>query len=153
MKQGLDDGNISNLKRKIRGKRRLLGKPKLSADVKLANERELSYLENKVCEKRSENKQRKLKKRYQMVRFFESKKALRRMSRLRKEFQAVASQDQVRLKEAILRCQVDIRYTEEFPIEEKYISIYGGSLISNSRRDEIWSALYDKVKASPHDLI
>ncbi|GMM29792.1 Efg1 protein [Martiniozyma asiatica (nom. inval.)] len=130
--------SVSAIKKKMRDIKRLLTKD-LPLEVRIANERALKSLEINLSEKQEENKEKKVSKKYHMVRFFEKKKAVRRYNQAKKEVTTIESKqdgnsnaDEVKelkkdlkKKRRILEhATIDLAYVLNFPRAEKYISLY-----------------------------
>lgn len=140
----------SGIKKKIRDISRLLSKDTLPADVKIANERALKTLKFELERVQKEHKTKKVVQRYHKVRFFEKKKSIRFykksekiVAELEKEIKNAAPDcDENTLKDAKRRlkkekrifehCKVDLAYVLNYPREEKYISLYAKSEISEN---------------------
>lgn len=137
---------INPLKRRIRSLTRLLQNPSTSSSLPAttlqAHERELKHLRSELVEaetvhatKEEEKKRSQMIGRYHKVRFFERRKAGRRLKQLRKE--AIVDGDGEegghdggrlgaelggRLREA----EVDLQYTMYAPLMETYVSLFAG---------------------------
>lgn len=124
-------GSTAKLKKKIRDIERLLKKDTLSADVRVVNERALKTLKNELKGSELNLKAKKLSKRYHMVRFFERKKAIRRLKQAKKNLELAAKEkDDTKVKELeelVKKYEVDLVYVVTFPKTEKYVSLYPNS--------------------------
>ena len=142
----------NNPSSRIYSMRKLLDKGDLPPNIKIEKERELASLlfdqrKDKVAKER-----RQMISRYHMVRFFERKKAERKLKKLRKELEALTidisdeDEDPVtgqdgqnsmevklnrnskrqlkKLDKQIREAAVDLNYTLYSPLTEKYISIF-----------------------------
>lgn len=122
---------VSRIKKKIRDIERLLKKENLAADVRVENERALKALKVELKNNEVEMKSRKTAKRYHMVRFFERKKAIRRLKNAKKALnQAMENKDkeeEKRAKDMVYRNEIDLIYVILYPKSEKYISLYPAS--------------------------
>lgn len=121
----------SKLRKKIRDIERLLAKKKnLPADVRVANERSLKALKFELENSDLQNKAKIISKKYHMVRFFEKKKALRKLKQAMKEMAELEANEETEKKElkkqrkVVKHCQVDLAYVINFSKTEKYISLY-----------------------------
>lgn len=119
---------VSKIKKKIRDIERLLKKENLAADVRVENERALKALKVELKNSEVEMKSKKTAKRYHMVRFFERKKAIRRLKNAKRALkQAMESKDEKEEKKAktiVYQNEVDLIYVILYPKSEKYISLY-----------------------------
>ena len=103
-----------NLKKSIRDTTRFLSRPNLPADVRREMERKLAALQVALGDKSKAELERKMTLKYRMVKFFERKKALRRLA------SAQASGND----EAVKQAQLDLAYILHYPKDRKYISLY-----------------------------
>lgn len=135
MSKSLEIGSVINsgsakIKKKIRDITRLLRRPNLPADVRVDNERALGALTAELESKQFDKKAQHLSKRYHMVRFFERKKAIRRLKNALNQLKELESasepvkKDIKKQKKILKHCQVDVAYICNFPKSEKYISLY-----------------------------
>ncbi|CAN3354717.1 rRNA-processing protein Efg1p [Diutina catenulata] len=122
-------GGTAKLKKKIRDVERLLRREKLPATTRTENERALVALKIEMEAAKGRNKERHLAKKYHMVRFFERKKAVRKLKQAQKTLDELSA-DPEKKKEAkkqrkvVKHCQIDLAYTVLFPKSEKYISLF-----------------------------
>ena len=121
-------GGNAKIKKKIRDIERLLRKDTLGADIRLENERALKALRVELEEAQSRLKERKTAKKYHMVRFFEKKKALRKLKQATKEVKRLEEEgDKKAIKKArrvLKHAQIDTAYVLLFPKSQKYLSLY-----------------------------
>ncbi|ODV95076.1 hypothetical protein PACTADRAFT_50895, partial [Pachysolen tannophilus NRRL Y-2460] len=123
-------GGKSKLKKKIRDIERLLKKDNLRSDVRVNNERALKTLKADLTNTELNLKAQKISKKYHMVRFFERKKAIRKLKQAQKNLEILENTDKSAKKDIkkarkILRhCEIDLAYVINFPKTEKYISLY-----------------------------
>ena len=103
-----------NLKKRIRDTTRLLNRPNLPADMRREMERKLAALQGALAEKGKHELEREMAIKYRMVKFFERKKAMRKLA------SAQASGND----EAVKAAQLDLAYILHFPKDRKYISLY-----------------------------
>lgn len=104
----------SHIRKSIRDTQRMLARPNLPATVRQQQERKLRALQLAVEGKAVLEMQQKMSSKYRMVRFFESKKAVRHL-RL-----ALVSGDAEEIQEAAK----DVLYVKFFPKDSKYISLF-----------------------------
>ncbi|KAI8601820.1 rRNA-processing protein EFG1, partial [Dissophora ornata] len=111
------------LKKKLRDTLRLLSNnPKMPADVRLEHERRIEALNLQIAEKQVDQTEQKMATKYRMVRFFESKKADRRLKvffRQNPNWEQIEEQ-----KKEVESLQLDLAYIQHFPKTLKYISLY-----------------------------
>lgn len=129
-------GGNAKIKKKIRDIERLLRKDTLGADIRLENERALKALRVELEEAQSRLKERKTAKKYHMVRFFEKKKALRKLKQATKEVKRLEEEgDKKAIKKArrvLKHAQIDTAYVLLFPKSQKYLSLYPTDHETNS---------------------
>lgn len=132
------------IKKKIRDIQRLLKRTNLPATVRVNNERTLKALEHQLNNVVNKSKEKKVAKKYHMVRFFEKKKATRLLKQAKKAFdEAEATNERKTIKKArtyLKHKQIDLAYTMLFPKDQKYISLYPNP------KDEDNSTLTSKAK-------
>ncbi|RCK67316.1 rRNA-processing protein EFG1 [Candida viswanathii] len=119
----------AKIKKKIRDIERLLKKnDKLPADKKIEYDRALKALRVELQNSQVQNKAKVISKKYHMVRFFERKKAVRKLKNLRKEFEEVSKtevrKDIKKARKQVKHGEIDLAYVILFPKTEKYISLY-----------------------------
>lgn len=111
---GASSNNFGSVKKMIRDTTRLLSRPNLPADVRREQERKLAALQVSLADRQKGELERQMTVKYRMVKFFERKKALRRLAA------AQASGD----AEEIAEAQLDLAYILHFPKDRKYIALY-----------------------------
>ncbi|EMG46564.1 hypothetical protein G210_3196 [Candida maltosa Xu316] len=119
----------AKIKKKIRDIERLLKKnSKLPADKRVEYDRALKGLKVELQNSQVQNKAKVLAKKYHMVRFFERKKAVRKLKNLRKEFEEISKagvrKDIKKARKQLKHGELDLAYVVMFPKTEKYISLY-----------------------------
>ncbi|KAK6199285.1 rRNA-processing protein EFG1 [Scheffersomyces amazonensis] len=121
-------GGSAKIKKKIRDIERLLKKDNLPATVRVENERSLKALKVELGNAQVNLRAKEISKKYHMVRFFEKKKAIRKLKQAKKEFEDVSKggvrKDIKKARKKLRHCEVDLVYTVLFPKSEKYISLY-----------------------------
>lgn len=125
---GILGGGAAKAKKKIRDIERLLKRDKLPADVRAENQRALKALKIDLESTQDHLKSKKIAKKYHMVRFFERKKALRKLKQAKKAYDEVAEKevkkDIKKARKVVRHCEIDFAYTVLFPKNQKYISLY-----------------------------
>ncbi|KTW32754.1 uncharacterized protein T551_00239 [Pneumocystis jirovecii RU7] len=140
----------SRLKKKIRDLERLIKKGTIPADVQIEMEREIQSLRFDLKNVHELKKKHALEGKYKMVRFFEKKKAFRRLKQAQKQLMEVYDENEKKkLQEIVHRCHVDLNYIIEFPSFKKYISLYKLSSENSSTAQErimIWKNIEKKME-------
>lgn len=121
-------GSSVRARKKIKSLEGLLQRDNLPADVRIEKERALKALRADLKNTMFRLKTQKRAKKYHMVRFFERKKALRKLKQATKAFEeateAGVKKDIKKARRALQHCQVDVAYVFMYPKSEKYISLY-----------------------------
>lgn len=124
--------SVSQVKKKIRDLRRLKNSKYANAEKQRETERALSNLEKQLQSLEATKKKDKLAKNYKMVRFFEMKKATRKLKR-------EAKNDNT--SKAYKKALIDYLYVLSFPEDRKYVALFA----SDERTPEA-SAFRSEVK-------
>lgn len=120
-------GGSGKIKKKIRDIERLLKRDTIPANIRIDNERALKALHVELENAQHNLKTRENAKKYHMVRFFERKKATRRLKHAHSSLQQaeLESPDDCKLaRERVRQCEIDLAYILLFPKSDKYISLY-----------------------------
>ncbi|WPK24422.1 hypothetical protein PUMCH_001696 [Australozyma saopauloensis] len=121
-------GSSARARKKIKSIEGLLQRDNLPADVRIEKERALKALQADLKNTLFKLKTQKRAKKYHMVRFFERKKALRKLKQAKKALdeatETAVKKDIKKARRAMHHCQVDVAYVFMFPKSEKYISLY-----------------------------
>ncbi|KAF9175694.1 18S rRNA maturation protein [Mortierella sp. AD011] len=123
----LDDNEVPEgaaaLKKKLRDTLRLLSKnPKMPADVRLEHERRIEALKLQIAEKQVDQTEQKMATKYRMIKFFESKKADRKIKVFMRQHPNWESNEDERKELESLK--LDLAYIQHYPKTQKYISLY-----------------------------
>lgn len=137
-------GGSSKIKKKIRDIERLLKRDRIPADVRIDNERALKALHVELDNAQHNIKSKNNAKKYHMVRFFERKKAIRRLKQANSALQAAqlseAKKDIEKATKQVEQCQIEVAYIILFPMSDKYISLYptegDASTVDNKGQEE-----------------
>lgn len=125
---GVIGTGASKIRKKMRDIERLLKKDTLPAHVRIENERALKALGVELQNTQLNLKAKQNAKKYHMVRFFEKKKAVRKLKQARKALEDAAStevrKDIKKARKVVRHSEIDIVYVVLFPKTEKYISLY-----------------------------
>ena len=127
-----------SVKKMIRDTTRLLNRPNLPADLRREQERKLAALQVTLVDREQAECEREMAVKYRMVKFFERKKALRRLA------SAQATQDSA----AVACAQLDLAYILHFPKDRKYISLYPTTVTSSevlAEREAIRKEISEKL--------
>ncbi|KAE9379230.1 hypothetical protein N431DRAFT_364250 [Stipitochalara longipes BDJ] len=118
--------SVNAIKKRLRDvTRRLERAEDLPADVRIESERALAAYQQELASAQAEKTRQKMIKKYHMVRFFERQKATRLLKKLRKRLLVAVSREEVEtLKAQMHVAEVDLNYTQYFPLGEPYISLY-----------------------------
>ncbi|KAI5847748.1 hypothetical protein DFP73DRAFT_621865 [Morchella snyderi] len=116
--------SISTLNKKIRDLTRFLAKKTtLPADVRLDSERALDAFRHELKAAKNSAREDKIAEKYRMVRFFERKKASRKLDQLVRRRRDSTEADEA-LERLIHEAEVEVNYTVYYPRGEKYISLF-----------------------------
>lgn len=129
------NGENGSIKKMIRDTTRLLNRPNLPADMRREQERKLAALQVALTDRQKGEVEREMAVKYRMVKFFERKKALRRLAT------AQASGN----SGAVAEAQLDLAYILHFPKDRKYISLYPAGAEVLAERDAIRKQISEKL--------
>src|SRR5215469_6698922 len=130
---------VNPLKSRIRDLERQLSRvERLPADLRIAKERELVALQHELADTEREKNKSEMVKKYHMVRFFDRRKAERRLKMLEKQLREVDMDDgqhrskdagereakRRKLDEQVLRARVDLSYAVYAPLTWKYCALF-----------------------------
>jgi len=135
------------LKNRIRDLKRLLahvdlvGDHKMSASMRIDRERELEACEHELAEKMASSREaahrQKMISRYHHVRFFDRKKAMRILKRLKKEYAAEGDGEKKHmLEKKVHDAEVDVNYAIYYPLMKPYTAMYPKSRVGQSDDQE-----------------
>lgn len=120
-----NSNSTSKLKKKIRDLERLLKKPGLQADKFSETERALKSVKYQLESAQQNQHVKTMSKKYQMVRFFETKKSARRLKQAVKKLQTDdENNNNKKAKKQVDECEIDFYYVRTYPIDQKYVSLY-----------------------------
>ncbi|PVF96581.1 hypothetical protein CPB86DRAFT_786800 [Serendipita vermifera] len=123
---------VQKIKASIRQTKRLLTKDNLNADVRVATERRLKSLENDLAKAELARTERTMSARYHKVKFFERKKAIRRITQIKRLLETGLDADGEKLgkkqkkafEKELLEKRIDLNYIMHYPKTKKYVSLY-----------------------------
>ncbi|KAK3948245.1 hypothetical protein QBC32DRAFT_63177 [Pseudoneurospora amorphoporcata] len=150
--QKINDGNLSQIKKRVRAIERLLQhkNEKLPANVRNDLERELQAHKQRMYDESDKRLRSKMISKYHMVRFFERKKAERLAKQLKKQLDETKDEAEVaRLKADLHIAEVDLDYALYHPHMETYISLYPKSKDEATEKDEKSSAAHHLHSSRP----
>lgn len=121
-------GSTVRVKKKIKSIEGLLKRDTLPADIRIEKERALKALRIDLKNTYFNMKTKERAKKYHMVRFFERKKAVRKLKQATKAYEEVekteVKKDIKKARKVLKHAQVDVAYVIMFPKSAKYISLY-----------------------------
>lgn len=113
------------LKDGIRDLERMLKGAKMPADIRQTRERELEALKLELVKMTADKEKQEMIGRYHMVRFFDRKKAERRLKQATKALRACEnSEEHKKLEEDVHVAQIDLNYTQYCPLAQTYSALY-----------------------------
>ncbi|RFU25861.1 hypothetical protein B7463_g10475, partial [Scytalidium lignicola] len=130
--------SVNAVKKRIRDvTRKLAGAEDMPANIRQENERALAAYQQELATAEAEKIRQKMIKKYHMVRFFERQKATRLVKKLRKSIlQSESTEEVENLKKQMHIAEVDLNYTQYFPLAETYIGIYPQRGTGGGKKDE-----------------
>jgi hypothetical protein len=114
-----------SVKQRIRDTKRLLSKEDLPETVRLSKERVLKCLATELQEQQQVVRDKKMNKKYRMVKFFDKRKVMRRLKVLQREWSITT--DHTRRRELLLslkQLRKELNYIVHYPATEKYLALY-----------------------------
>lgn len=121
-------GSTVRVKKKIKSIETLLAKETLPADIRIEKDRALKALKLDLQDRRFNLKTKERAKKYHMLRFFERKKATRKLKQATKAYneavEADVRKDIKKARKVLKHAQIDVAYVFMFPKLEKYLSLY-----------------------------
>lgn len=133
-------GSTVRVKKKIKSIENLLSKETLPADIRIEKERALKALKLDLKNTRFNMKTRERAKKYHMLRFFERKKALRKLKQATKAHKededTEVRKDIKKARKVLKHAQIDVAYVYLFPKSEKYIALYPNEPLPEMLKDE-----------------
>ncbi|CRG85731.1 rRNA-processing protein efg1 [Talaromyces islandicus] len=123
--------SINDLKRRIRGVKRLLGHADLSPEARIVQERALAGYEKDLKDETERRQRSEMIKRYHFVRFLDRKTATKELRRLTQQQKSLEEEENdtktaalQAIKQKVHVAQINVNYTIYYPLSEKYISLY-----------------------------
>jgi hypothetical protein len=113
------------LKDGIRDLERMLKGANMPADIRQTRERELEALRLELVKLAADKEKQEMIGRYHMVRFFDRKKAERRLKQATKALRACEdSEAHKKLEKDVHVAQIDLNYTQYYPLAQTYSALY-----------------------------
>ncbi|KAI3658632.1 hypothetical protein MP638_006414 [Amoeboaphelidium occidentale] len=131
--------SLSALKKELRSVGRLLRKTNVSRAVRVEKERLRDRLVLQVDEKYLKSIEKKYALKYKKVRFFEEKKAQRKLKQ--------AEDNESVTEDELLDCKADVLYVQEFPQYVKYLSLYAEKGTSDDRKESVRECIKEYIKS------
>lgn len=130
---------VNPLKSRIRSLERLLKhRENLPADVRLNHERELASCKWELEEAEKGRRKQEFIGKYHMVRFFDRQKATRRLKQVQKKAKdAEGDVEQEIWEEKVHEAQVDLNYTQYFPLDMAYSALFPGKTVKSKKGKEV----------------
>lgn len=132
-------GSSVRVKKKMKSIENLLSKDTLPADIRIEKERALKALQADLKNTRFRLKTKERAKKYHMLRFFERKKATRKLKQATKAHQeaveADVRKDIKKARKVMKHAQIDVAYVFMFPKSEKYIALYPNEPLPEMLKD------------------
>lgn len=132
-------GSSVRVKKKMKSIENLLSKDTLPADIRIEKERALKALQADLKNTRFRLKTKERAKKYHMLRFFERKKATRKLKQATKAHQeaveADVKKDIKKARKVMKHAQIDVAYVLMFPKSEKYIALYPNEPLPEMLKD------------------
>ncbi|KAF2841124.1 hypothetical protein M501DRAFT_929664 [Patellaria atrata CBS 101060] len=153
---------IGPINKRIRDLRRQLeNRDDLPADLRVARERELVACERDLVVTKAEIQKQEMIGKYHMVRFFDRKKATRHLRHVKKQLDEASDPSDIdNLRLCVHIAEVDLNYTQYYPLAQAYSALYpsSGRDRSDDNRDkrdvdtqkhgnrEMWKAVEQAMK-------
>ena len=152
--QGGDEhtASLSKVKKKIRDIERMLNRnpEKIEATKKQESERALHAFKLQLEQLQENQKTKQLVKKYHMVKFFERKKAQKRLKQAAKALSQASQNDKQQALDNLRECEIDWYYIFHYPRDEKYIALYAKSEETNDdgKNQDITTKKREDIKKS-----
>lgn len=166
-KKQAHSSSVNAIKKRIRDvKRRLERSETLPATIRVEDERALAAYEQELAAADEEKTRQKMIKKYHMVRFFgmsyfsdnilqclqcaERQKATRQLKKSRRRLLEAKSEEEVTTAKARMHvAEVDLNYTQYYPLYQRYISLYPQKDVGGSETGNQDEHIDDTTKKSP----
>jgi hypothetical protein len=135
----------------IRDLERMLAKATdMPATVRAAHERRLEALKHDLVITEAEKEKTRMIERYHMVRFFDRKKAERRLKKTQRSLKECTEPNaRPRLEKDAYDAQIDLNYTMYYPLVRNYCSLYPNKKREDGRAHDDDEAIAAEVRGDP----
>ncbi len=148
---------VNELKSEIRSLKRLLERTdRLPADVRVEKERALQTAQHELDQREKAKQRSDMIGKYHKIRFFDRKKASKRLKKARKELQSCKDGEDSRseLSQRVERAEVDFEYPQYYTLDQPYVSLFprkkdGGSTDGEHHEDDIQPAIVVESQGDP----
>ncbi|KAL5460097.1 hypothetical protein EMCRGX_G033518 [Ephydatia muelleri] len=148
----------SAIKKRIRSINRLLAKEDLPESVRITKEAALKSLHGLLNDRQKSEQQKKIIKKYKMVKFFDKRKVSRRLkSTLLAISQSADDTEKLELLNEAKRLKDELNYVVHYPSTEKYISLYPTTETSSAKAQKrrgmyLYFRVYTSIGTASTDL-
>eukprot|EP00903_Cladosiphon_okamuranus_P007278 g7054.t1 len=116
-----------SVKNRIRSLTRLMNKPGIEEEQRLHFERKVEELEGKASEREKRERERALAVKYHKAKFFDRRKALRRLAQIHRKLKGDIEQvEREELEQKRQSEEADLKYVLYFPKDKKYLPLIKG---------------------------
>jgi len=116
---------VHELKSQVRDLKRLLERrnDRLPADTRIEKERALKTAQQELANAQKANARSEVIARWHKIRFFDRKKASRRLAKARKELAGLSEDDPTRsmFERRVQEAEIDVNYAQYYPLEQDYV--------------------------------
>ncbi|CBN76455.1 conserved unknown protein [Ectocarpus siliculosus] len=125
--RGKGKGKNPSAKNRIRSLTRLMNKPGIEEEQRLHLQRQVEELEGKVSEREKQERERTLAIKYHKAKFFDRRKALRRLAQIHRKLKGdIEEAARAELERKRDTEEADLKYVLYFPKDKKYLPLGKG---------------------------
>ncbi|CAN0018321.1 unnamed protein product, partial [Ectocarpus sp. 13 AM-2016] len=125
--RGKGKGKNPSAKNRIRSLTRLMNKPGIEEEQRLHLQRQVDELEGKVSEREKQERERTLAVKYHKAKFFDRRKALRRLAQIHRKLKGdIGEAARAELERKRDSEEADLKYVLYFPKDKKYLPLGKG---------------------------
>ncbi|CAM9452209.1 unnamed protein product, partial [Ectocarpus sp. 4 AP-2014] len=125
--RGKGKGKNPSAKNRIRSLTRLINKPGIEEEQRLHLQRQVDELEGKVSEREKQERERTLAIKYHKAKFFDRRKALRRLAQIHRKLKGdIEEAARAELERKRDGEEADLKYVLYFPKDKKYLPLGKG---------------------------
>ncbi|CAM9352588.1 unnamed protein product [Ectocarpus sp. 6 AP-2014] len=125
--RGKGKGKNPSAKNRIRSLTRLMNKPGIEEEQRLHLQRQVNELEGKVSEREKQERERTLAIKYHKAKFFDRRKALRRLAQIHRKLKGdIKEAARAELERKRDTEEADLKYVLYFPKDKKYLPLGKG---------------------------